>query len=489
MPFCSFAEGAAMFDATPIENMFLLEYLPIAPEEFLRVYLYARMLCLHPELGGSLEDIARALRLDVEAVDNAFSYWEREGLVQRLTDRPPTYALRPLRGESLPSPMERDYYEFREYNSSLQALFGAENLLHPREFKIAGEWVTELGYSQEAALRLVEYELSKSKSRKRNVANTFRRLDKTAVEWAGRGIRTLADVERAISHDEGVYQAALAVVRQFSLRRQPTADEIAFAGKWLQEWNFTQEEIIAACAETVKTANPSFAYLDAILKNRRSGDGAGRDGLKRVLGELGVRAPITPAWQKSYQAMLEAGFDPKTIELAAVQIAAKNRHRFEDLEWIVGRWGELGLFTPEAAESYIAQNRALAGQMRRLFARCGADRRPNLGDLQQLEAWKAALPDEVLDFAAECARGKKEPVSYMNRLIAEWQKVGVQTVEEARARNTAALAAAREAGAGSPANGSPAPAALNYAQRDYKDEDFGDDFFFDVVKEYGGDQA
>ena len=37
MPFCSFSEGAAMFDVTPIENMFLLEYLPTAPEGFLRV--------------------------------------------------------------------------------------------------------------------------------------------------------------------------------------------------------------------------------------------------------------------------------------------------------------------------------------------------------------------------------------------------------------------------------------------------------------------
>ena len=27
MPFCSFAQSAAMFDMTPIENLFLLEYL------------------------------------------------------------------------------------------------------------------------------------------------------------------------------------------------------------------------------------------------------------------------------------------------------------------------------------------------------------------------------------------------------------------------------------------------------------------------------
>ena len=487
MPFCSFAEGAAMFDATPIENMFLLEYLPIVPDDFLRVYLYVRMLCLHPELGGSQEEIAKALRLDDEVVANAFRYWEREGLLQRMTDKPPTYALRPMRSDGLPSAMDRDYYEFRDYNSNLQNLFGGENLLHPHEFKIAGDWITVLGFTQEAALRLVEYDLAKSKSRRRNVSGTFRRLDKTAVEWAERGIHTLQEVERAIAHDEGVYQAALAVVRQFSLRRQPTADEIAFAGKWLNEWGYSQEEIIAACAETVKTANPSFAYLDAILKNRRSGDEDVREGLKRVLAELGVRSPITPAWQKSYQAMLAAGFAPETLALAAVQSAARNRHRFEDFEWMVSQWTEEKLFTPAAAEQYIQKNQALTQEVRQLFQRCGLDRRVGRNDLRLLEGWKAALSDELIGFAADCARGKKEPMAYMDKLLGEWQAAGVQTVDAARAQHAQAVSARREEAAASAAK-QPA-AALDYEQREYKPEDFGDDFFYDVVKNYGGDQA
>ena len=486
MAFIRFSEGSAMFDVTPVDNMFLLEYLPIAPEEFLRVYLYVRMLCLHPELGGGLEEIARALRMDEEVVQNAFLYWEREGLVQRMSDRPPTYVLLPMRSVNLATPMERDYYEFREFNANLQSLFGSENLLHPHEFKLANDWLTVLGYTQEAALRLVEYELSKSKSRKRNVSSAFRRLDKLAVSWAERGIHTLPDVERAIAHDEGVYQAALAVVHQFSLRRQPTADEISFAQKWLHEWHFSQEDIIAACAETVKTANPSFAYLDAILKNRRSGPEPAREDLKRVLAELGVRSPITPAWQKSYQAMLEQGFDPRTIEMAAVQVAAKNRHRFEDLEWMVGRWHELGLHTPQAAESYIQKNRALSQQLRELLATCGTDRRPTLGDLALLESWKSLFPDEIIAFAAECARGKKDPLAYMDKVIGQWKKAGVKTLEDARARNTLALSALAESRSGSAPSSPAVPAALNYAQRKYTDDDFGDDFFFDVVKEYGG---
>ena len=50
MPFCKFADGDAMHSFTSIENIFMLEYLPEAPSDFVKVYLYARMVCAHPEI-------------------------------------------------------------------------------------------------------------------------------------------------------------------------------------------------------------------------------------------------------------------------------------------------------------------------------------------------------------------------------------------------------------------------------------------------------
>ena len=123
MAFLSFDHGAVVYGATPVENMFLLEYLPTAPDDCLRVYLYARLLCGHPEMGGSVSDVASALRLSDEAVEDAFRYWEREGLVRRLSDRPPTYALLPMRGAGAASEMDQHYYQFRDFNASLQRLF------------------------------------------------------------------------------------------------------------------------------------------------------------------------------------------------------------------------------------------------------------------------------------------------------------------------------------------------------------------------------
>ena len=142
MPFCSFDRNAGMYDSTPIENMFLMEYLPSAPEDFLRVYLYARMLCLHPELGDGMDELARALNMDEDKVFDAMTYWERQGLVRRLTDRPPTYAILPvMQGVSgMSSPMESDYYEYRDFNANLQSIFCSE-LLQPKQYAMANDWI------------------------------------------------------------------------------------------------------------------------------------------------------------------------------------------------------------------------------------------------------------------------------------------------------------------------------------------------------------
>ena len=44
-----FDERYAMFDITPVENQFILEYLPEAKGDYVKVYLYGLMRCYHPE--------------------------------------------------------------------------------------------------------------------------------------------------------------------------------------------------------------------------------------------------------------------------------------------------------------------------------------------------------------------------------------------------------------------------------------------------------
>ena len=479
MPFCSFSKNAAMFDVTPIENMFLLEYLPTAPDGFLRVYLYARMLCLHPELGGEIADMARALRMEEDAVFNAFSYWERQGLVERLSDRPPTYALLPLKTHAAPqkSGMERDYYEYREFNASLQEIFGADKLLHPQQYKLANDWLNELGFTQDAVLKMVQREAAKSRSPE--PYRIFKKVDKLAVECAERGIRTGEDVDRAIAYDAAVYAMAEKVMKQFSLRRQPTVNELDCVRRWVHEWKLSEDEVLSACAETTKSRAPSIAYLDAILKSRREkGSDRSFEEVKILLRELGAgNAMPTPEQVRKYAQMLEMGFEPEAIRLAAVQCARKKKNSFEELEWMTGKWHEAGVHTRLQAQNYVSEMQKTTAEVRRLLESAGLARRPQMDDIEKYEAWKQKHSTEMIFAAAEFARGTNVPMRYMAKILEEWEKDGVTSVEAARARRpqvkTAAAAAPRH----------------NYQQHEYTEEDFGPDFYYDPSKDYGKGEA
>lgn len=481
MPFCSYAEGAGMYDVTPIENMFLLEYLPTAPEDFLRVYLYARMLSLHPELGDGMDDMARALHMDADAVYNAMSWWERQGLVRRLTDRPPTYALVPMRGAAASvDAMDGDYYQYRDFNASLQALFGAENLLHPKQYEMANDWLNILGFTQDAVLRMVEARLKRSRAKKVDPGKIFARLNETAARWAEQGVRTAEDVDRALEFDGRVEKVAGAVMKQFAMHRPATMDEQKLVAKWLNEWGLTQEQIIDACSETTKSRTPTMAYLDAVLQTRRKGEDGRFDELKSVLRELGVDAAPTPDQMDRYARMLSAGFEPQTIRLAAIQCNRKKKRRFEELEWMVGKWAEMKLFRFQDADAYVRDMSRATAEVRALLEKCGSDRRPQMDDIALYEGWRAIWSEEILAYAAECARGMQLPMRYMDKLLSEWRKSGVDSLDAARAQH--------ESHAQRPAAGTPANPALNYEQRTHTQEDYSGLFIdLDAYAEDGGD--
>ncbi len=57
----SFDDQFTMFDVTPVENQFILEQLPGARGDYVKVYLYGLLYCYHPKEETSLDSMARDL--------------------------------------------------------------------------------------------------------------------------------------------------------------------------------------------------------------------------------------------------------------------------------------------------------------------------------------------------------------------------------------------------------------------------------------------
>ena len=84
-----------------------------------------------------------------------------------------------------------------------------------------------------------------------------------------------------------------------------------------------------------------------------------------------------------------------------------------------------------------------------------------------------------MEFAAQCARGKRYPISYMRGLLETWREANVTSLEAAQEYQQRP----RESGT-RPQSNAPKNPALNYEQREYRNEDFEDDSYIEMAKAY-----
>lgn len=469
MSFLRFADDAAMYDATPLDNMFIIENLPSAPEAFLKVYIYARMLCMHPEMGG-VDELSRALRLDMDVIEAAFAYWERAGFMRRVADNPPQYVMTPARGGMM-NEMDRDYYKYRDFNGELQSLFPAGKLIHPAQYALANDWLNVLGFSQDAVIALVKGVINTSRSKNPDPARVFKTADKRAAQLADAGITDLAGVEREFMRDERVDQLAREVLHQFGMRRQPSEPEIKLVSKWLKDWQLDPADIISACDVTVKANNPTFAYLDTVLDNRRSSNGS-FDKMQQVFRAMGISRRPTDEHCHWYEQLLSEGFEHDTVELAAKQISRRANPSIIQLETLLSKWRERGLFNFQAAGEFITRLQAINREFGQLLHRANIEKRPNEDELNAYADWKQNTPAALIEYAAECSHGKANPIAYMGTLIERWNKAGITTVEAAKSGTSAPRSQ----------NAVRINPALDYDQREYRDEDFNNNAFLEEVR-------
>ena len=353
-----FADQYAMFDTTPVENLFIQEYMLRADGEFVKVYLYGLMQCYHPVESASVKTIARDLDMLETRVENAFAYWERMGLVRRVSDNPRVYAYENLKQQELMRAQDDDgLYHYKDFNNSLQAQFGADRLLHPQDFACVYDWIEGLSLPEEVVLMLVSGQI-----RARGKKFQFKSLNQEARRWAEAGVRTIADAEAMTRESSAGVEAVRQIYKKLGKRHAVSEPDEALYAKWTREWGFEHATILAACDETTKGV-PTFGYLDGILERmRREGLRDGRAlqkslekdaDVKALLRQLGMRGTAPTDDSRSLlDGFLKSGFEPEVIALACTRVARRGG-KLDALCKTLDIWRENGAFTFAAANEYL----------------------------------------------------------------------------------------------------------------------------------------
>ena len=433
-------DEARLFGVTAVENIFITEYLPAADGDKIKVYLYGLYRSQFGEESFGVKEMANALSIEEGQVLSALRYWERRRLVERVSDQPPTFIFHHL-GQRFMTGQDQisgdeDYILFSE---AVNTQLGSRRKLRESDISMAYEWVEDLGLPQEIILMLLNYFADT-----RGAHFSFKSAQTTAVMMKEDGISTTEDAEQFFSHSKRTHAGARAVLSQFNLRRLPTEPELALYRKWTEQWGFDDKAIIIACQETVAANNPSFSYLNGILdriKNKVATKGSkaikqhfkeeGQDveQVKMVLQELGLQH-VSPYTLMSAFLLLREAYPVEMIILAAKSVRARNG-KFEDVEPQLMTWAKQGLKEDKQVIEHLLALKKYMPKMHEVFEASGMDGRIGETDLMRYQQWREeGHSDEVILEAGKRARSARQKLSYIQRILNDWKKQGVKTLQD-----------------------------------------------------------
>ncbi|MBQ8092383.1 MAG: DnaD domain protein [Clostridia bacterium] len=454
MAIVRFDEGIGMNDSTPVDNLFISEYMLRAPGDYVKVYLYSLMLCHHPRERQSVEALAKDLGMEADVVDKAFRYWMREGLVRKVGDNPPVYAI--LTATQLAftlamNPGERLYN--RRFTEEVQRVLG-DQVPSFSELQIIYDWVDVMELPEEVVIMLLQNERKSSKSGR----ISFQIANIRAKEWANAGVRTVEDVEKMIILGKEREKELKRLLSRLGQRREASFDEKELYRKWVDDWGFTPEAIQEACKETTK-GTPTMAYLDGILLRQHqmgwhdvkainmgmSAQRTIRDLAKQVLQGLGRGGSIPSDDDLSYIiAWQDKGYEDAFIMYAVRAVHRRLNHAgFDEVDNQLTRWVEKGLDSALAVQLEAQKTREKNTLLRQIFEKAGVDKqRPSESDRNLLDRFTGeyGMDAQLIMLAAEYAAGRPSPLDTMNLILKEWHAQGVRDLEAARAEHAGHVA-------------------------------------------------
>lgn len=358
MPQCSFSRVTAMANVTPVQNVFIAEYMPKAPDPYVKAYLYGLMQCCNPALAE--EDMAFALEMGEQELAEAFLYWQAQGLVSILSGDPLRVEYKhPAAAAPLSGGGARRYAAF---NAALQdalrdalADSGKARVFFSGEMQKIYDWIEVFGLEEAAVILLVRHCLSEKGPRA-----GIRYMDGKARQWADAGVLSAEDAQRRIAFEQELQSGAQSILRRWRKSRQATEDELALYQKWTKEWGMADDEILAACAALTAAEKPTFAYLDGVLHNARLAGGSAEyarrqaaleDLAANAFSRAGIPRRATAAQRMQMETWVYAWHMSPELVLLCAEYAAGESRPFSAMDRIIKSWHEGGIATIAAARA------------------------------------------------------------------------------------------------------------------------------------------
>ncbi len=436
MGFSKFSDELLRSRKISIENNFILEYMPLAPENYTKVYLMGLESASDP--GNSLEDIALKLNLDAAFVSQAFSYWQAQGLVNFVVE-PPSVEFLPV----IPFSQRIKKYskeKYKAFNDQLHVMI-KDRVININEYNEYYNLMESYHIEDTALLTIIGYCI-----RLKGPSITYPYILTVAKNLAYEGCNTYDRVQEKLSEMDLYDPDLRALLKTLGVKRSPEHVDRSLLLKWKNEYGFNLETIIQVGKRVkkggVQTLNMLLGrYYEHRLFSIKEIDGfeQAREQLfettRAVLKILGLRYEQLDYIIETYVGdWIAMGFTADVLYKIADYCFKRNIRGLDGMNLTVSKFYKQGLITLESIDSFLMQSIAEDEEIKNLFILTDINRMVTPRDRDFYKTWSQnwKMPRSLLEYAASLSKDKANPLGYMNTVLAAWHEKNITTVEDAK---------------------------------------------------------
>ena len=258
---------------TAVENLFINEYMKSAPENYVKVYLFALM---YADLGVSLTngDIAKALGLEPEDVLKAWSYWEKQNIIRKhmkgsesgfdydvefLVLKEQLYG-QPAAPQTNIQTIGRLMEDppIKQMITDIEQNFG--RVFSSSEMHKILSWIEEYQMLPETITYAFAYAKKQRKTSLKYIAALVQ-------DWGSRGLRDVASVEEDLAKKDRRHTMRRRVFQALGFNRNATEEEKRIIDSWFDEMGMSMETVLDACSRTSGISSPNINYVNKVLQS------------------------------------------------------------------------------------------------------------------------------------------------------------------------------------------------------------------------------
>ncbi len=259
-------DKSMLFSNTEIPDVFFTEYLSAAPGDYIKIFLYILFLSKYDK-DVKLNDLSKKLSLPLKTIQDAFKYWEENGVLIKKNTGYMLVNLQDIELLKLYSPKLTSSPEDIKKNAKNQYRAKAieninnqffQGIMSPSWYSDIDMWFKKYNFDESVMLALFNYCFDHS-ALHRNY------IQVVADSWYKNNIRSFSDLDQYYEKQEKVSALKKSIIKKLGLNRNLTVYEDAYVQKWAIDYGYPLEIIEIALKKT--KSNINFEYLNKIISD------------------------------------------------------------------------------------------------------------------------------------------------------------------------------------------------------------------------------